>query len=516
VKVNGDLTEWFTIETGVRQGCVLSPLLYALFINGLVKEINALHLGIDISEKGQKLSTLLYADDIVLITDDRYKLQQMLDTVTKYAQKWRFELNPKKSEVVVFGVKYPPRNVIWRLGQYNIKQVTRYKYLGIELTRTLKWRPYINRVLEKAKRNMTQALAMGMSGGFMSIRLACIVWMSLVRSIIEYGCEIWGDKQFPELDKLQVTMGKRILRCGSRMSDVVVRGELGWERQKARNDEMRLRYWAKIVRMREDRLVKIIYQTSRDRLEREEAQKAKDPSVQISSTWCTYTRNLMHKLNLTEEWRTERIPPEGEWNQLIRERIHEREQIKWRTECLLKPKLRIYSLLKKQLLLEPFLTVHHRSGIPELVKIRGGTNRLRIEQGRYKKEVITERVCESCEGKQIEDEKHFMLTCAAYQHLREKMWKEFEAVTRTSRESYKSEIDQLNALIGDKFQPRESDEKDSHAWRTYKESVMIVMIFITEAMNRRRGLQKYWKVSSSFERAQCTTPLLASVIGDRY
>ena len=223
--MKGDLTEWFTIETGVRQGCVLSPLLYALFINGLVKEINALNLGIQIDEKGQKLSTLLYADDIVLITDNRYKLQQMLDTVTKYAQKWRFELNPKKSEVVVFGVKYPPRNVTWRLGQVIIKQVTQYKYLGIELTRTLKWRPYINRVLQKAKRNMTQALAMGVSGGFMSIRLACIVWKSLVRSIIEYGCEIWGDKQFKELDKLQVAMGKRILRCGSRMSDVVVRGE---------------------------------------------------------------------------------------------------------------------------------------------------------------------------------------------------------------------------------------------------------------------------------------------------
>ena len=92
---------------------------------------------------------------------------------------------------------------------------------------------------------------------------------------------------------------------------------------------MRLRYWAKIIRMKEDRIVKIIYRTSRDRLEKEEAQKVKDSSVQITDTWCVYTRNLMHKLNLTEEWRTEAIPTEEKWNQLIRERIHEREQIKW-------------------------------------------------------------------------------------------------------------------------------------------------------------------------------------------
>jgi hypothetical protein len=71
------------------------------------------------------------------------------------------------------------------------------------------------------------------------------------------------------------------------MSDVVVRGELGWERQKARHDEMRLRYWAKIVNMSEDRTVKVIYRTSKDRLEREETQKANDQSVQITNTWCT-------------------------------------------------------------------------------------------------------------------------------------------------------------------------------------------------------------------------------------
>jgi hypothetical protein len=161
---------------------------------------------------------------------------------------------------------------------------------------------------------------------------------------------------------------------------------------------------------------------------------------------------------------------------LIRKRIHEREEIKWRTECLLKPKLRTYSLLKKQLHHEPFLTVHNRRGIPELVEIRGGTNRLRIEQGRYKKEAITERICENCNDKGIEDEAHFMLKCTAYTNLRDRTWKEFEEVTETSKESFTSDTEQLNALIGDKFQPKESDEKDSHAWRIYREIVMIVMM----------------------------------------
>ena len=66
VRVEGSLTDWFPINTGVRQGCVLSPLLYALFINGLIKEINELNKGIEIEEGGKTVSSLLYADDIVL------------------------------------------------------------------------------------------------------------------------------------------------------------------------------------------------------------------------------------------------------------------------------------------------------------------------------------------------------------------------------------------------------------------------------------------------------------------
>ena len=238
VRIDGNLTDWFPVDTGVRQGCVLSPLLYAFFINGLVKELNELDIGIQV-EGGKKVCALLYADDIVMMTENRVELQKMLDVVAKYAKKWRFELNPKKSEVVVFGHKPAPRNIVWKLGDSKIRQVIQYKYLGIELTRTLNYSNYIKRITGKARRNMIQTLAMGIRGGFMTTRLANIMWMSLVRSIIEYGSEVWGEQPVPEFDKLQAQMGKRILRCGSRTSGEVVRGELGWERQIARRDEMR-------------------------------------------------------------------------------------------------------------------------------------------------------------------------------------------------------------------------------------------------------------------------------------
>lgn len=60
VKVNEDYTAWFPTPPGVRQGDSLSPTLFAIFLNDLVKEIK--ELGVWIACEQVKLSTLLYAD----------------------------------------------------------------------------------------------------------------------------------------------------------------------------------------------------------------------------------------------------------------------------------------------------------------------------------------------------------------------------------------------------------------------------------------------------------------------
>ncbi len=198
----------------------------------------------------------------------------------------------------------------------------------------------------------------------------------------------------------------------------------------------------------------------------------------------------MKKLNLEEEWNTEEVDDEEEWNELVRERIHEREQKKWRKNCLLKPKLRTYVKIKNALRTEPYLTVYHRRGIPELAKLRGGTNRLRIEQGRYRKEPLETRICEYCDSNEIEDEKHFLLKCKLYNDLREKMWNKIEETTSIQPTDFKNDDERVNALIGDRFQPAESEDKDSPNTLQYQKIARTVMIYTTTAMNRRRGLQR--------------------------
>ena len=77
VKLNGFMTDWFGVKSGLKQGCSLSPVLFNLYINDLALKINALGKGIKIDD--ESVSILLYADDVVLLAENETDLQCMLN-----------------------------------------------------------------------------------------------------------------------------------------------------------------------------------------------------------------------------------------------------------------------------------------------------------------------------------------------------------------------------------------------------------------------------------------------------
>ena len=67
-------TEWFELHTGVRQGCILSPTLFAIFIDGLATLVKECTKGAELGPV--ELQNLLFADDIALVADKIQDLQK--------------------------------------------------------------------------------------------------------------------------------------------------------------------------------------------------------------------------------------------------------------------------------------------------------------------------------------------------------------------------------------------------------------------------------------------------------
>ena len=105
VKDNYTRSEFFNYDKGVRQGCILSPLLFNLYLNELPFILNNNAKDSILLPDGSDLNCLLYADDLLLISNSAEGLQQSLDRLSKYCQDWILKINPTKTKVIVFQKK---------------------------------------------------------------------------------------------------------------------------------------------------------------------------------------------------------------------------------------------------------------------------------------------------------------------------------------------------------------------------------------------------------------------------
>ena len=87
------------------QGCILSPLLFNLYLNELPFILNNNAKDSILLPDGSHLNCLLYADDLLLISTSAEGLQQSLDRLSKYCQDWLLKINPTKTKVIVFQKK---------------------------------------------------------------------------------------------------------------------------------------------------------------------------------------------------------------------------------------------------------------------------------------------------------------------------------------------------------------------------------------------------------------------------
>jgi hypothetical protein len=146
VRTTEGLTDTFETRTGVRQGCVLSPLLFNVYIDRVITEAqivkdhiteteqeNEEQLNIteedDIEDQlNNTLNELLFADDQCLIYDDEERLQNHTNSLLTTCRKYNMNINIQKTETMRISKSPSPLNI--HIGNTKVKQVTEFKYLG--------------------------------------------------------------------------------------------------------------------------------------------------------------------------------------------------------------------------------------------------------------------------------------------------------------------------------------------------------------------------------------------------
>ena len=96
VKVDGKITDFFYFTKGVRQGCPLSPLLFNLYVNDIFDLIDKNTLASPELKEGNPINILMYADDLVMLSQSEDQLQKNMSLLNAYCANWNLEINTKK------------------------------------------------------------------------------------------------------------------------------------------------------------------------------------------------------------------------------------------------------------------------------------------------------------------------------------------------------------------------------------------------------------------------------------
>ena len=130
VKWDDTYSRWFEMTAGVRQGGVLSPNFYSLYVDELIQILERLDVGCYILDVF--MAALLYADDMAILAPSVKGLQLLLDKCSQYCKDWDICLNSKKSKVLFFGKKcsnlFSPQ-----LNGVALEWVETWTYLGVQV-----------------------------------------------------------------------------------------------------------------------------------------------------------------------------------------------------------------------------------------------------------------------------------------------------------------------------------------------------------------------------------------------
>lgn len=313
VRTNNEESKEFITEIGVKQGCVLSPLLFSVVIDEAIKEakkkMKKLKLGYW-KMKETQLTELMFADDMAILADSEENLQFNLDILNKELNKINMKINVDKTKSMIISSGNKVHSI--QINGQEIEQVDSYKYLGSIIESNGRIDKEINERMGKAGRiyNTMKTTFLGKREIPKNIKIEVI--KKVVRPTILYSSESWtlSGKQKTRINAIEMRFLRKIQ--GKTRRDRI-RNETYRQQLKIKPIcdiimEGQLRWFGHVCRMPEERLTKRVYETK---------VQGKNKKGRPRRTWND---------GIKEEAEKKGIPWEG-----IKEMTQDRR--KWREKC---------------------------------------------------------------------------------------------------------------------------------------------------------------------------------------
>ena len=132
IKIDDLITPAIKTVMGVRQGCVLSPLLFNIYMADFPRALSA-DIGVNLSDE-YKINCILWADDIILLSETEGGLNKLLDELKKYSDVNELKVNTDKTKCMIFNRTGRLIRRNFYLGAVRLENVRSYKYLGLIIT----------------------------------------------------------------------------------------------------------------------------------------------------------------------------------------------------------------------------------------------------------------------------------------------------------------------------------------------------------------------------------------------
>ena len=188
VKCDNKLTNDFHTSVGVKQGCILSPMLFNIFLSDLPNIFDNTCDPVQLNNND--LHCLMYADDLILISESAKGLQCAIDKLHAYCMKWKLVVNINKSNIMIFNKSGRTfSNYIFRYGNLPLDVANEYCYIGVTFTPSGSFTKTMLKLKDKASKAFFKIRDTLYNS---SVKCSFKLFHSLIQPILSYGCEVWA------------------------------------------------------------------------------------------------------------------------------------------------------------------------------------------------------------------------------------------------------------------------------------------------------------------------------------